>query len=242
MKKQLGILAGSVLLASSANAITVGSDVLVVFNTVGNGSFYEFASVSSADLAGGTGFTLDATAAAAALGGSIDSFSLIGLIDGDGTGAFVSDGNGPGAGDAGQTFNYDEGVYVENNGGLLTAGGVPDAMATDNTNAGNRTFAIEAFLSTANLGFNGEGSLGDFDGNANVASLLTNATVATTVVLNAQQEVGFSTLPTVVSVGGVDSTAELVGTEFSVTAVPVPAAAWLFGSALVGLGVVRRKK
>ncbi len=31
-------------------------------------------------------------------------------------------------------------------------------------------------------------------------------------------------------------------TEFSITAVPVPAAAWLFGSALIGLAGVKRKK
>ena len=32
------------------------------------------------------------------------------------------------------------------------------------------------------------------------------------------------------------------GTTLSASAVPVPAAAWLFGSALLGLGVVRRKQ
>jgi len=34
----------------------------------------------------------------------------------------------------------------------------------------------------------------------------------------------------------------IVGSDFVASAVPVPAAAWLFGSALLGLGVVRRKK
>lgn len=239
MKKQLSVLAGSVLLASGANALTVGGDVLAVFNTAGSGSFYQFTGVTAADLASGTGFSIDVSAAQTALGGTIESYALIGLLDGDGTGAFV---NG-----AGQTFNYDEGVYVENNGGLITAGSVADAAATDNTNAGNRIFAIEAFLTNAVLGANGEGSLGDFDSNANVASLLTSGVNA--VVLNAQQEVGFSTAPSVIEITsptGAIAGLSLTGTTFAATGeattvIPVPAAAWLFGSALVGLGVVRRK-
>ena len=32
------------------------------------------------------------------------------------------------------------------------------------------------------------------------------------------------------------------GTSWSVASVPLPAAAWLFGSALLGLGVIKRKK
>lgn len=231
MKKQLGILAGSMIAATGANALVVGGDVLAVFNTAGAGSFYQVVD-TSASLVSGDGFSVDVSAAAAALGGSIDTFALIGLVEGDGTGAFV---NG-----AGETFNYDEGVYVENNGGLLTAGSVADAAATDNTNAGNRIFAIEAFLATANLGLNGEGSAGDFDSNANVASLLTSG--ATTVVLNAQQEVGESTAPVTIALTGQDLALTLEGSTFSAaSAIPVPAAAWLFGSALLGLGVVRRK-
>lgn len=43
---------------------------------------------------------------------------------------------------------------------------------------------------------------------------------------------------------GEDTTADVIATwaVWTPTAVPIPAAAWLFGSALLGLGIVKRKK
>ena len=54
IKKQLGLLAGSVMVASSANAaITLDGNTLAVFNTAGAGSYYQL-------VAGSTGDTLAA--------------------------------------------------------------------------------------------------------------------------------------------------------------------------------------
>ena len=228
IKKQLGLLAGSVLVASSANAaISLGSDTLAVFNTAGAGSYYQLVSGSSAgDLVAGTGFSVDISAAASALGGSIDSFAL-----------FAVDATGAG------TYNYDEGLYVSAGGGLVYAGAA--ASSTTNLAATNTINSIQAFLSLADLGLNGEGSDGDFDADANVAGFLNSG--VSSVILNAQQATGFSTVASTIDFtnAGAQAGAYIDGSTSTLnasSAVPVPAAAWLFGSALLGLGVVRRKK
>ena len=237
MKKQISVLAGSMLAAAGSQALVVGGDVLAVFNTAGAGSFYQVVD-TTASLLSGDGFSVDVSAAAAALGGSIESFALIAIAGDQQVGGLT---NG--------SYNYTEFVYVLNDGGLVTAGGVADAGASSNAVAQNRIFQIEAFLENATLGLNGEGTLGDFDAASAVASLLTSG--ATTVVLNAQNggqvDSSGSTTPTTLDITAPSGLGGLVldGTTFSATGVstviPVPAAAWLFGSALLGLGVVRRK-
>ncbi len=224
MKKQISVLAGSLLAAAGSQAITVGGDVLAVFSTAGAGTFYQVVD-TTADLLTGDGFSVDVSAAAAFLGGTIESFAVIAIADGT------------------NTYNYSEFIYVDNGGGLITAGA---PAASTNLALGNQIFNIEAFLANATLGGNGEGSLGDFDGNANVASLLTSG--ATGLAFN-QFTLGSGTAASALSITSPagSGSVELVGTTFSATGVggpnpvPVPAAAWLFGSALLGLGVVRRK-
>ena len=82
IKKQLSILAGSVLLASGANAAITnsvgdaGSSVLAVL--VGtNGSYVFDAGISAEDLASGTGFSIDVSSAAGI--GTINSFAVFGI-------------------------------------------------------------------------------------------------------------------------------------------------------------------
>ena len=69
IKKKLGLLAGSVLVASSANAaITLDGNTVAVFSTAGAGSYYQLVPGSTGDsLEAGTGFSVDVSAAAAAL-------------------------------------------------------------------------------------------------------------------------------------------------------------------------------
>ena len=155
IKKQLGLLAGSVMVAATSNAaITLGSDTLAVFNTAGAGSYYQLVTGSTAaGLVAGTGFSVDISTAASSLGGTIDSFALFAL---DATGA--------------GTFNYDEAIYVSAGGGLVFAGG--SATSTTNGNAQNAIVNIQSFLNNANLGYNGEGTTGDADGNGFAAQYL----------------------------------------------------------------------
>ena len=225
IKKQLGLLAGSVMVAATSNAaITLDGNSLAVFNTAGAGSYYQLVSGSTAsDLVAGTGFSVDISAASTALGGTIDSFALFAL---DATGA--------------GTYNYDEGLYVSAGGGLVYAGS--SAVSTTNAAANNTIADIQNFLGNANLGLNGEGSFGDFDAAALVAGFLNGGLAS--VVLNAQTT-GGSTAASVIDFNnaGSQAGAYIDGNTLNASAaVPVPAAAWLFGSALLGLGIVRRKK
>lgn len=232
IKKQLGVLAGSVMLAASSQAaidISAGQ-VLVVFNELGNGSYFELVGGVTADsVVGGAGFSVDLTSALGSPLTSITSFAVIGIASAG------ADGTAPAS--AFPNYNYDEFTYVETGGGLLFSG---TTAPTTNLQAQNKIFAVNSFLANANLGYNGEGSLGDFDAFAIVADLAV-AGPTSVLTLNSQRDVGAATVPTVL--GG---TLELSPTSltFGSTApeVPVPAAAWLFGSALLGLGVVRRKK
>ena len=231
IKKQLGLLAGSVLVASSANAaITLDGNTLAVFNTAGAGSFYLSVPGSTGDaLEAGTGFSIDISAAAAALGGSIDSFALFAINSNE-----FSPSSAPG-------YNYTEFQYVSEGGGLVYAGDT--ATSTTNAVAGTAILGLQSFLSDATIGFNGEGTLGDFDANAQVAGYLNSG--VTNVIFNQQTLTG-ATNAQVIDITSPFSTVNGVGIEGSnfvaTSAVPVPAAAWLFGSALLGLGVVRRKK
>ena len=173
----------------------------------------------------GTGFSVDVSAATAALGGSIESFALFALNSNE-----FSAPSYPG-------FNYSEGLYVEEGGGLVYAG--TSAVSTTNLEAQNTINAVKQFLSNASLGLNGEGGLADFDADSTVAGFLQFA--ASGVIFN-QQTLGGATNAQTLGLGSVDFIAEVSGGNFTASAVPVPAAAWLFGSALLGLGVVRRKK
>jgi len=223
IKKKLGLLAGSVMVATSANAaIDLGTEgALAIFNTAGAGSYIQALGVSGNDLSTGSAFTIDVTAASAALGGTIESFAVLGLADATCSGLAC--------------YNYSEFIYVSGGGGLVYTGG--DQAASTNLAAFNAVGNIQAFLDNANFGANGEGSLGDADANGFSNSYLVSGTSG----LGFNQQLAGLNGSTIFSCVCVD--AGISGSIFSnASAVPVPAAAWLFGSALLGLGVVRRKK
>ncbi|MDB4363627.1 hypothetical protein N9Z31_05690, partial [Pseudomonadales bacterium] len=152
IKKQLGLLAGSVMVASSANAV-IGLDTtnaVAVFNTAGAGSYYQLVPGTTGDsLEAGFGFSVDVSAATAALGGTVDWFALFAINSNE-----FSPSTGPG-------YNYTEFQYVSEGGGLVYAGDT--ATSTTNLAAGYAILELQSFLSNANLGFNGEGTLGDAD-------------------------------------------------------------------------------
>jgi hypothetical protein len=223
IKKKLGLLAGSVMVATSANAaIDLGTEgALAIFNTAGAGTFIQALGVSGTDLSTGTAFSIDVAAASAALGGTIDSFAVLGLADATCTGLGC--------------YNYSETLYVSGGGGLVYTAGA--AASTTNLAAFNAVNAIQSYLDVASFGLNNEGTAGDADGNGFANTYLTSGTAS--LGFNVQNA-GASSSSTYGTVG---EDAAITGSTFSnAAAVPVPAAAWLFGSALLGLGVVRRKK
>ena len=228
IKKQLSILAGSVLLASGANAAITnsvgdaGSSVLAVL--VGtNGSYVFDAGISAEDLASGTGFSLDVSSAAGI--GTINSFAVFGI-----TGATNPDG----------AVN----AYADIGYGVVSAGA--SNTSQDATGVANGAQQVRTYIAAVGAGgFQADGSGGDLD-SATASSfwslLQASGSVAgvTWTRENASNGVD-STLVEITSPSG-SGGVSYDGTTLSASAVPVPAAAWLFGSALLGLGVVRRKQ
>lgn len=247
IKKQLGVLAGSVLMAASANsAIVAGSagtdsSAILVLSAAGQGAFVIETGLTASDLAAGNGFSVDISAAATFLGGTIDSYALFGVIGGSGS-----------------TYSYTSNSYVEEGAGVVYAGSTEGGVQTSDdgtsANAGVRTYISNVL---AGGGF-AEGTAGDLDGQTFAGTLygvgvlngagITSSLFAQTI----NQASGSSDLSGAIDILNPDAAVEgayIDGTNFVVsnfasgpTVVPVPAAAWLFGSALLGLGVVRRKK
>jgi hypothetical protein len=160
IKKQLGLLAGSLMVAASSSAeIPLDSNVLFVFNTAGAGTYYQKYGSPAQSLA--DGFSIDLSAASAALGGSIDSFAILAVSAG---------ACSPTASNPYPCYNYDEFLYVELGGGFVYT--ADSLQATTNSYAQAYISIVQNFLSGAELGLNNEGSDGDFDANANVSGLL----------------------------------------------------------------------
>ena len=160
IKKQLGLLAGSLMVAASSSAeIPLDSNVLFVFNTAGAGTYYQKYGSPAQSLA--DGFYIDLSAASAALGGSIDSFAILALKAG---------ACSPTASNPYPCYNYYEGLYVELGGGLVYTTG--SLQATTNLSAQNAIASVQDFLTGAELGLNVEGSAGDFDASAYVGGYL----------------------------------------------------------------------
>jgi len=225
IKKQLSILAGSVLLASGANAAITnsvgdaGSSVLAVL--VGtNGSYVFDAGITADQLSSGIGFSID-TSAATTIGTIVD-FAVFGITSG-------TEGNGGVNG------------YSDAGFGVVSAGASNGAISDEFGVFSAVSQVRDYFNAVGTGGVQADGTAGDLDSPAATAAS------ALGLLIDASTTTGISWLQET-SGGGADLSAvtgpvaSLVGSELSVAAVPVPAAAWLFGSALLGLGVVRRKK
>ena len=157
IKKQLGMLTGAILVASSADAALVSGSVgsnyqlgtdssaVLVLSTVGQGA-YVIDLGSPQNLA--VGMSIDMTAASAALGGSIDNYALFGNLGG-----------------SYYAYNYNDFQYVDVNGGVVYAKAIAGSLQPAN-NLDNSRQNIINYIANASEGLNPEGSLGDIDNNA----------------------------------------------------------------------------
>ena len=243
IKKQLGLLAGSVMIAATSNAaITLGSNTLAVFNTVGAGSYYQLIGGSSASsLIGGIGFSIDISTAAAALGGTWDSFALLALKEGQCTPTLSP------------CYNYSEYLYVSEGGGLVYTTESPTPMT--NVAATNQISYLQSILAGASLGFNAEGSFGDFDSYAYAAGFLhSRGTWPDTSSLflvgegwfdDASEYIHYPLFFNQQTLTDSTNLCPLLSANTSsclaASPIPIPTTAWLFGSALAGLLVARGK-
>lgn len=82
----------------------------------------------------------------------------------------------------------------------------------------------------------------DTDGLLNGAATFDSATPVATIALTATNTISSLALATGNYVLRLNASRNPGSASASVASVPVPAAAWLFGSALVGIGAIRRKK
>ena len=142
-------------------------------------------------------------------------------------------------------YNYTEFLYVSEGGGLIYSGNT--ASSTTNLAAVNEIFGINAFLAYANLGFNGEGSLGDFDSIAYVEKYLYSSYGGTTLTggnllfhASASASASASLIFNQQTLAGATN-AQAITIISPSSPIPIPTTAWLFGSALAGLLVARRK-
>ena len=150
LRKTIPTLAGSILLASEASAISFnpGDNVLLVFSTTGHGSYWLDTGVSADTISyeSSSLYSQDLSSISTALGGSIEQFGMLGLTS----------ATGP------TIYNYEELFYVDVGSGIVYASESP----TENNSATTLyydTRSIRRFLENAQFGHNTEGSAGDLD-------------------------------------------------------------------------------
>ena len=112
--------------------------------------------------------------------------------------------------------------------------GTTDEFGSDGFSVGTTFF----YLSFFDGAFEGVPKLGNNDGNGEFLTI-SSASYALPALANFNQEVSgyFVGNARLYNIAGL-----AVSENLAITAVPVPAAAWLFGSALIGLVGIKRKK
>ena len=144
------------------------------------------------------------------------------------------------------------------NSGIVSTSTDGSAVGTDGTTNGQQQDTLNAWLAQVEAASGGSSSFSVAGTDPEAASTARNGGGfgSSMIALDTTSDVFYSQAnpadgallsdPNVVSTlqqGGLNVTATLSGTgDINVSAVPVPAAAWLFGSALAGLSIVRRRK
>ena len=248
IKKKLGVLAAAVAAVSSANAafFDEGNAVLFAFDSADNDTYFVDLGVSGQDLVNSTSVNLTDSGLAGFLSSNAGAqWTVIASVN-DTTSV-----GGPPAGGASLL-----------NSGVVGSSSTGSAVGTDGTTNDQQRAIMNAWLSDVQAASGGLSSFGVAgtdpvsSDNARNGGFFNNSLISvgsSSALYYSQANPADSTTfadANVVSQVGTDGaalTAALLTDlgEFSannVSAVPVPAAAWLFGSALAGLTVIRRRK
>lgn len=234
INKKLSILAGAVLAASSAQAaFDSDSVVFVAVNGAGDTYVHDLGSISEFVAAGATGVNVDPSY----VGGSY-TWTVVGTSD---SGSKI-DAAAPPAYSPNADF------------GIVTTGAGATSTIANNNSVNNEVTAVQNWLAAVGAVATGDsaniaGTSGDaFSAGQAVAHQ--GSAMQSNIVNYVGGLTGFYQASAAASPAGGLSAHSTVGisdlyfngSNVSVSAVPVPAAAWLFGSALAGLTVIRRRK
>ncbi len=241
IKKKIGVLAAAVAVASSAQAaFDQGNAVLFAHNAANDNTYFIDLGVTAQDLANGATVVTNSAGLASWLAGNAGAtWTVVGTIN-DPTAV-----GGPPA--AGQSLA---------NSGIVgsSASGAPVGLTGSDNEA--QKAVLNAWLADVQTASGGASEFqlpGTDPASADVnrnAGFLNNSTAAfdtATDLFYAQAnpaDGGLLSDPTVVTAVGLlgdNSSAIFSNGDININ-VPVPAAAWLFGSALAGLTVLRRRK
>jgi hypothetical protein len=242
INKKLSVLAAAIVSVSAQAAFDSGSQVFIAIDSASGDTYVQDLGItgSSASEAVTTGF------------GSY-TWTILGASNG---------GNQVAGPPSGGTYR----AYEDN--GILSVGATSatkDATVGNGSSVGANLDALNLWLGDVQTAAGSSdsvtiaaGAAGSYDANMGVyynSGRMLTGTVSGDLGLIRQSNNGGNGIDGVGNVGGTgrDGTVASVvdeallqysfdGSNVSVSAVPVPAAAWLFGSALAGLTVVRRRK
>lgn len=224
INKKLSILAGAVLAASSAQA-AFDSDSVVFVAVNGAGDTYV------ADL------------------GTLGTFAASTAVDPSGLGTYTW--TVVGTNETSNPLAAPPGLYTpyENTGVLSTTATAGSTTITTSQNVAAELTAVQGWLSDVQTAAAGASTVTISGGNA--GEYLAGMQVAHQGSSMQSGSGAFNLFGIYQNEGAATSTPVIVdglvnfnfdGSAVTVSAVPVPAAAWLFGSALAGLTVIRRRK
>ena len=247
IKKKLGVLAAAVAAASSAHAaFDQGNAVLFAYDSADNDTYFVDLGVSGQDLVDQTGVNLTDSGLAGFLSSNAGAqWTVIASVN-DATSV-----GGPPAGGASLL-----------NSGVVGSSATGSAVGTDGTTNDQQRSIMNAWLSDVQAASGGLSSFGvagtdpvssdaarngGFFNNSLISVGSSSALYYSQA--NPADSTTFADANVVTQVGtdgAILSAALLSDTGVfsanNVSAVPVPAAAWLFGSALAGLTLARRRK
>ena len=243
IKKKLGVLAAAVAAVSSAHAaFDQGNAVLFAYDVTTDNTYFVDLGVTGQNLVNATSVNLTDSGLAGFLSSNASAqWTVI---------ASVNDTTSVGGPPA-------FGASLLNS-GVVGSSATGSAVGTDGTTNGQQRDTMNAWLSdvkTASAGSSSFGVLGTDPVSSDAArngGFFNNSLISvgsTSALFYSQANPADSATlaeANVVSQVGTDGAifSALLTSDgnFTANAVPVPAAAWLFGSALAGLGYVRRKK